>query len=292
MDDKPRVIAAMDTPLTDDGERLAEDRIGPLIDFLLQRGVKGLFIAGSTGLGPLLSDEEWKLLVRTVCSSEKCKEVLVNVTSPSSREMTTRIQYALNQGATGIVVATPAEYRYEQRAVMKYFADALETAEHFPVYLYRKLGDPWGAEQLDYLVNQYDNLKGVKDSATEMATHLQLTRISGVNVYQGYEALTGVSVLAGGAGPVSGLATVLPEIVVEVTALAVDRSEHLWKAQERLSQIRKIVCGTNPYAAFKALLGLRGVPVGIPRRPFLALGPRQVQSIVEALESYGVKLEP
>ena len=286
----PKVLAAMDTPLTDDGEQLAPERVAPLVEFLSARGVEGFFIAGSTGLGPLLSLQEWRLLVEAVLAAGRGFLVLCNVSAPTTRETCERIEFAAAQGAHGVVVATPAAYRYERRAVLEHFKDALRAASPAPVYLYRKLGDPWGPDELDALAAEFGNLKGVKDSATQMAEHLQLIRTPGLDVYQGYEALIASSVQAGGAGPVSGLATVLPEIVVEVTRAAAAGDRDVWAAQDRLTRVRALVCGTNPYAAFKALLKERGVPVGIPRRPFLPLGREEIAAMIAGLRSYGVEL--
>jgi len=286
----PSVLAALDTPLSDDGERFAPERVAPLLCFLSDRGVDGFFVAGSTGLGPLLSTEEWRLLVDEALAAGSGSLMLCNASAPSTRDTCERAEYAAQKGAHGVVVATPAAYRYEKRAVLEYFKDALKAASPAPVYLYRKLGDPWGAAELESLAEAFDNLKGVKDSATQMAEHLQLIRVADLDVYQGYEALIASSVQAGGAGPVSGLATVLPEIVADVTKAAAAGDANVWADQDRLTRVRAVVCGTNPYAAFKALLKERGVPVGIPRRPFLPMTPEEVSSMVETLNSLGVQL--
>lgn len=290
----PKVLAALDTPLSDDGERLDAARVAPLIKFLQERGVEGFFVAGSTGMGPLLSASEWAELVKAALAASTGNDMLLNVSAPSTRETVERIEFSLKQSAArniaGLVVATPVAYRYEKRAVLQYFRDALEAASSVPVYLYRKLGDPWGWQEMADLAEAYENLQGVKDSATQMAEHLQLISVPGLEVYQGYEALIGSSVQAGGAGPVSGLATVLPEIVAQVTRAAAENADELWEAQERLTRVRAIVCGTNPYAAFKALLAVQGVPVGIPRRPFLPLRDDELEAILSGIEKYGVHL--
>lgn len=291
MGSKPKVIAALDTPLTDDGERLAADRVAPLVTFLMERGVEGFFVAGSTGMGPLLAGHEWRELVRSVIEAAGSSLVLVNATAPTTRETVERVAAARELGASGVVVATPSAYRYELRAVLRYFEDALRAAEGAPTYLYRKMGDPWGAPELARLAEAHSNLRGVKDSATDMTAHLDLLRVEPLEVYQGYEALIASSVLAGGAGPVSGLATVLPEIVAAVTRAAATNAPHLWQEQERLTRVRALVCGTNPYAAFKALLARRGVPVGVPRRPFLPLADGELDRIVQGLAGFGIEIE-
>ena len=286
----PLVIAALDTPLSEDGESLALDQLGPLMEFLAARGVDGFFVAGSTGQGPLLSDAEWRELARAAPRAAGGRRVLMNASAPTTREARARVAFALGAGADGVVVATPVAYRYEPRAILQYFRACIEAAGGAPVFLYRKMGDPWGAAELAELAAAYPNLRGIKDSATEMSEHLSLLRVPGLEVFQGYEALTALSVLAGGAGPASGLATVLPEIVVEVTRAAAENAPGLWAMQERLTRARTLVCARNPYAAFKALLELRGIPVGVPRQPFLPLAEGELDQIVRGLVELGVAL--
>src|SRR4051812_12595657 len=54
----PLLLAATVTPLADDGEALDEAAVAPLADYLLGRGVDGLFCCGTTGEGVLLSVPE------------------------------------------------------------------------------------------------------------------------------------------------------------------------------------------------------------------------------------------
>lgn len=288
---KPRVLAALDTPLTPDGDQVAVSQVAPLVDFLLTRGVCGLFVAGSTGLGPLLADDKWEQISGAAIEAARRRvDVLVNVSAPSTKETLRRLDWAFSHHATAVVAATPVAYRYEKRAVLAFFADVLQAAGRSPVYLYRKAGDPWGAPEVAVLAEQYPNLAGIKDSATDMAEHLRLIALEGLSIYQGYEALFASSSLAGGAGCVSGLATVLPEPVVEVAKLIETGGPALWQAQNRLTTVRQLVCGTNPYAAFKALLSVRGVDVGAPRRPFIAFTKAETEDLLRALQPFGLNL--
>ncbi len=52
------IFAAMVTPFSDDGGQLSEPRLAAYCDFLIARGVGGLFVFGSTGEWTLLAEEE------------------------------------------------------------------------------------------------------------------------------------------------------------------------------------------------------------------------------------------
>ena len=51
------IFAAMLTPFNDD-ESLSISGVGPLVDFVLSRGVDGLYASGSTGESVLQSQDE------------------------------------------------------------------------------------------------------------------------------------------------------------------------------------------------------------------------------------------
>lgn len=64
------VIPALITPFDQD-ENIDYKRLDKIIDFLLSSGVDGLYVAGSTGEGFLMTDEERKELANFVVDKVK-----------------------------------------------------------------------------------------------------------------------------------------------------------------------------------------------------------------------------
>jgi 4-hydroxy-tetrahydrodipicolinate synthase len=59
----------MVTPLTED-ERIDEEGLANVINYLLQGGVQGVYLLGTTGESPVLREREWRRAV------EVAKEVI------------------------------------------------------------------------------------------------------------------------------------------------------------------------------------------------------------------------
>ena len=60
------VIASIITPLKNGGSQPDTDAMRKYCDFIVSKGVNGIFALGTTGEGPLLSLPEKKLLAETV----------------------------------------------------------------------------------------------------------------------------------------------------------------------------------------------------------------------------------
>lgn len=60
------IIAALLTPMRDGGARLDPEATSRLVAALVVRGIHGLFIAGTTGEGLLLSEAEREALAEAV----------------------------------------------------------------------------------------------------------------------------------------------------------------------------------------------------------------------------------
>ena len=83
--DRPGVIVALLTPFDDDG-RLDEPALRAHVDQLVEAGVDGLMPCGTTGEGPLLSDDELATVVRATCEAAGDRlPVLAHVGRPGTR---------------------------------------------------------------------------------------------------------------------------------------------------------------------------------------------------------------
>ncbi len=93
------LIAATTTPLRDDGS-LHLDAIGPMIDRLLESGVSGLYVCGSTGEGMSLTCDERKAVVEaSVAAAAGRVPVIVQVGHNSLADARTLAAHAARAGA-------------------------------------------------------------------------------------------------------------------------------------------------------------------------------------------------
>ncbi len=283
------VIVAMDTPFADDGS-VSTERVQLLCDFLLNRGVQGLFICGGTGQAGVLSiNERMQVTACVLRHIRQCIPVLVHVGAPVTADSLALAIHAAENGAAGIVASAPNwYYNHEYEAVLDYFR-LIYNSTGLPFYLYRRSGDSWSADTVRILRKDCPQLVGVKDSSNNIKLHLEFLRIDDFVVYQGYEPLATASLLAGGKGLVSGLATVFPEAVVKLYETIRNGDAKAIQAQQRMiNRLVQITYLPSPYRRFKAVLAARGCPVGEVRRPFRPIDQAEKTSLLEELQALDV----
>lgn len=130
------VAPAMATPLTPDGFRLNANVIPQLVDFLIERGVGGLFVGGTTGEGILLSDAERRQLhALSVSAAARRVPVLLHVGTNDTQSAVALAQHAASIGADAIVAVTPTFYGVSDEALLTHFAAIAGAAPETPFLL-------------------------------------------------------------------------------------------------------------------------------------------------------------
>src|SRR3954451_9880676 len=132
---RPAVVVALLTPY---GDGVAPDA-GALrghIDLLVEAGVDGLMPCGTTGEGPLLSDDEVAAVVRaTVAAADGRVPVLAHVGRPGTAPTLALARRAVADGAVAVGAVVPYYYAAGDDEIRAHY-DALIEATGAPVYAY------------------------------------------------------------------------------------------------------------------------------------------------------------
>ena len=101
------VWSAMSTPLCEGG-KVDIDAVGKLVEHEVKLGLKGLFIAGTAGEGPWLSDAERYVLARSVVAASRGRlAVAMQITDNSAERMIENIERLKDTGVDMFVIAPP-----------------------------------------------------------------------------------------------------------------------------------------------------------------------------------------
>src|SRR5438874_7405226 len=159
------VLTAMATPFDDDG-RLDVDGAVRLARWLTEHGNDGLVVAGTTGEGPVLSDDERLELWRAVAEAVSVPVVAGTGTNDTAHsvELTRR---AAGTGIAGTLVVTPYYNRPSQAGLEAHFRAVAATAD-LPMLIYDipiRTGRKVSHDLLVKLAGDVPNIVGVKDAA-------------------------------------------------------------------------------------------------------------------------------
>lgn len=209
----PPVVSPMKS-----ADQLDVDAVDRIVDHLVQGGVSGLFVLGTTGEGPSLTYQMRYEMVERTCEQVKGRvPVLVGVTDTSLAESIALAEHAAACGASAIVAAAPFYFDVSQSALEAWFRELADRSP-LPVMLYNMpscVGVTLDLGIVDSL-SHHPNIAGIKDSGGDWSYFQQLCdkhrdRDDFV-IFMGPEELLAEAVAAGANGGVCGGANLLPQV--------------------------------------------------------------------------------
>ena len=267
-----RVLTAMVTPFESDGS-LDLSMAATLARYLVGHGSDALVVAGSTGEGTSLSDEE-KLALFAAVASAVDVPVLAGSTSSDTRrsvELTARVA---DVGVSGVLATTPAYARPSQAGIAAHLGRVAE-ATALPVMIYdipSRTGRKIAATTLIDLVRSHENIVALKDASADLAgaAHVKAVLGDALDLYSGDDALTLPFMAIGAVGIVSVAAHWAGEVFAAMVRAAESGD---WLEARRLNEVLAESCAfestetyPNPVPA-KAAMRTLGLDVGDCRLP-------------------------
>ncbi len=193
-----------------------------MADHVIEGGVHGIFILGSTGEGPALSNATQREFIRLCVEAANGRvPVLAGISGASAAESVALGRYAVGAGADAVVAAVPCYLppdESEQIAFFRYLAEQVPA----PLYVYNMPALTHVSLSLAVLeqVLTIPGVVGYKDSSGDLdAFRAVLKRFGGrpdLSFLIGPEALTAESVLLGGDGGVNGGANLQPRLFADL----------------------------------------------------------------------------
>ncbi|HEY5265774.1 MAG TPA: 4-hydroxy-tetrahydrodipicolinate synthase [Acidimicrobiales bacterium] len=267
-----QVLTAMVTPFGADGS-VDYDVAAKLARFLVAEGSDGLVIAGSTGEGSALSDEE-KLNLFACVAEAVTVPVLAGSTFANTEQSVLLTSQVKATGASGVLATTPAYARPNQAGIAAHFSAIAESTPleimlyDIPVRTGRKIHSTTTIE----LVKKHKNVIALKDASGDLvsAAHTKAVLGDELDLYSGDDSLLLAFLVIGAVGIVSVAAHWAgPEIVGIVRAFEKGKFDKAQRLYERVAPSISFE-GTESYPnpmPSKAAMRVLGFNVGDCRLP-------------------------
>jgi 4-hydroxy-tetrahydrodipicolinate synthase len=286
----------MATPFDGEGA-LDLARAEELANWLLDHGSEGLVVAGSTGEGATLSDDEkvelWRAVAGAVARRTPKATVIAGTGTYDTAHSIHLTKEAAAAGVDAALVVTPYYNRPPQRGLDAHFR-AIAAATDVPNILYNipsRTACVIEADTLLTLAHDVDNIVGVKDATADFGTAARVIR----EAPEGFEILSGndndtFPLVCLGASGVIGVATHLAgERMGEMIRAA--KEGDLGTARKINDALYPLYKGlfivSNPIP-LKAAMSMAGQPVGDPRLPLVPASESERETIRRAMEDAGV----
>ena len=212
------VATALVTPITASGVDFAALR--RLIDWQIQEGVNALVIAGTTGEGSTLTDEEHREVLRV--SVEQAAGRIPIIAGTGSNDTAYAIdlsRYACEVGVDGLLVVTPYYNKATQNGLIQMYS-AIADAVTKPIILYNVPSRTGvSLEPATYAaLADHPNISGIKEANGNISKIVETAALVGdrLFLYSGNDDQIVPILAMGGIGVISVLSNVAPRQTVEI----------------------------------------------------------------------------
>lgn len=289
------LLAATITPLRPDGS-LNLDRVGPMVDFLERQGIRGLYVCGSTGEGPLLTSDERRATTEAYVEAAKGRmPIIVHVGHSSPAEARQLAAHAQKIGADAVAAVAPWYFKPGSVDVLlASLAEVAGGAPQLPFYYYHiPVLTGVALDMVDFLrrgPERLPTLAGIKYTAPTLDEFQALVALDGgrFDVLYGRDEmlLCGLTVGARGAvGSTYNFAAPIYRQVIE----AFDRNDlataRLW--QGRAVAMIQILLKSQSLSFCKFLMRLLGHDCGPVRLPLVTIDRQEELRVEKELRSIG-----
>ena len=253
------------------------------VEYLIGKGVAGLYVGGSSGECIYLTVEERKQTLEAVMEVAKGRiAIIAHVACNNTRESQELARHAESLGVDAIAAIPPIYFKLPERAIAKYWNDISDAAPNTDFVIYNIPQLAGVALTLSLFDEMLKNPRviGVKNSSMPIQDIQMFKRQAAINnkevvVFNGPdEQFVGGRLIGADAG-IGGTYGVMPELFVKLDALLkAGDFENAGKLQNDIDEVIYTMCSANGnmYAVAKAALKkLSGLDLGGVREPLLNL---------------------
>lgn len=280
----------------DDEGNVSAERTRALTEHLIEKGVSGLYVGGSSGECIYLSVEERMKTLEAVMEAAKGRiKIIAHVACNNTRDSIVLARHAEGLGVDAIAAIPPIYFRLPERAIAKYWNDISAAAPDTDFVIYNIPQLAGVALTLSLLDEMLKNprVKAIKNSSMpvqDIQMFLRQAKINGkeISVFNGPDEQFVSGRIIGASAGIGGTYAVMPEVYVKVDE-AVEKGDFVLarKLQDAANEVTYKMCSAegNMYAVAKAVIGKRtGIALGGVREPLLNLTKADERVVNEAYE--------
>ncbi len=262
-------------PLDPRGE-INEPELRRYVDWLIDRGVHGLYPNGSTGEFTRFTAEERRRIIEIMADQADGRvPILAGAAEANTRETIRACEHYFDLGVRAVAVVAPFYYKLSAHGVYAYFK---EIADNSPVdvtlYNIPMFASPIDVPTVEKLAGECPRVAAIKDSSGDLPHMMRM--IAAVRPTRpdfafmtGWDAALMPMLLIGCDGGTNATSGVVPEITKRLYELTVQGNlSEARDLQYRLLTLFDAMIGSSEFPeGFRAALRLRGIETGIGRQP-------------------------
>lgn len=268
------VNAAMITAFTEDGN-INEPVVRDWVDFMINKGISGLFPVSSVGEFVHMSFQESCRLMEIVVEQAAGRVPVFPGAGAAATDISIKLaKFAERLGCPAVVVLPPYYAPVSQELIRKHF-EKIARAVNIGVVLYNipATTTPLSREIFEKLLS-IPNIVAIKDSSANMVNLVHMIDLVRQNGRREFGVLTGwddilyPALSVGSLGCISGVSGILPEIFVEIyREFQAGNMNKALELQQSVLPALRIMGSLQFPSGYKLALDIRGFESGPFRQP-------------------------
>ena len=277
----------------DENGNISRERAKALTRYYIEKGVKGLYVGGSSGEGVLQSESERKEMLEAVMEEARGKlTIIAHIGANSTVESVRLATHAKEVGVDAISSIPCVYYGFSAKAVKEHWLSMINATDlpfiiyhipqttrfNLPISLFKEMAS-------------MEQVIGIKCSS-ESTFELQQFKAVGERAKQGEflvfngpdeQFIAGRAI--GADSGIGGTYGVMPELFLKLNEYVIEGDfVKARKLQDEVNEVIKgLLSGPSLYAVCKYILKLRGVETGEVRGPMLPISKPEHVELAERL---------
>lgn len=284
------VIPAFYACYDEQGE-ISPERVEKLTQYFIEKGVKGLYVNGSSGECIYQSVEDRKLVLESVMKAAKGKlTIIAHVACNNTKDSQELAAHAEQLGVDAIAAIPPIYFHLPEYAIAEYWNDISKAAPNtdFIIYNIPQLAGVSLTQSLFAVMRENPRVIGVKNSSMPVQDIQLFKKAAGDDyiIFNGPDEQFISGRVIGAEGGIGGTYGVYPDLILKMDEYV--KAGQLEKAREIQYDVNEVIykmCSAhgNMYAVIKEILRINEkLDIGSVRKPLAELIPSDKKIAEEA----------
>lgn len=275
----------------DDEGNISPERVQALTRYFVAKGVKGVYVGGSSGECIYQSVEDRKITLENVMKAAEGKlTVIAHVACNNTKDSVELAKHAESLGVDAIAAIPPIYFHLPEYAIAKYWNDISAAAPNtdFVIYNIPQLAGVALTMNLFAEMRKNPRVIGVKNSSMPVQDIQMFKQAAGEDyiIFNGPDEQFISGRVIGAEGAIGGTYGVMPELFLKLDELVkAGKMDEAREIQYAANEIIYKMCSAhgNMYGVIKAILKINeGMDLGGVRDPLPALIESDMAIVEEA----------
>ena len=272
---------------------VSPEGVQALTQYFVEKGVKGLYVNGSSGECIYQSVEDRKMILENVMKAAKGKlTIIAHVACNNTKDSMELARHAQSQGVDAIAAIPPIYFRLPEHAIAKYWNDISSAAPDtdFVIYNIPQLAGVALTMGLFAEMRKNPKVIGVKNSSMPVQDIQMFKQAAGEDyiIFNGPDEQFISGLVIGAEGGIGGTYGAMPELFLKLEEYV--KSNEMIQARKLQHTVNEIIyklCSAqgNMYGVIKEVLKLNeGLKLGGVRAPLPSLVESDMAIVKEAAQ--------